>query len=36
MSYDEIAAVVGSTAASMKVSYNIAKDKIIKYMESHD
>ena len=36
LSYDEIAEVAGSTAASMKVSYNIAKEKIIKYMQSND
>ena len=36
LSYDEIAEVAGSTAASMKVSYNIAKEKIIAYMNNND
>jgi RNA polymerase sigma-70 factor (ECF subfamily) len=36
MSYEEIAEVAGSTAASMKVSYNIAKEKIIAYMNYND
>lgn len=36
MSYEEIAEVAGSTAASMKVSYNIAKEKIIAYMNNND
>ena len=36
LSYDEIAEVAGSTSASMKVSYNIAKGKIIKFMQSND
>lgn len=35
MSYEEIAEVAGSTAASMKVSYNIAKEKIIAYMNNN-
>lgn len=36
LSYEEIAEVAGSTAASMKVNYNIAKEKIIKYMNNND
>ena len=36
MSYEEIAEVAGSTVASMKVSYNIAKEKIIAYMNNND
>ena len=36
MSYEEIAEVAGSTAASMKVSYNIAKEKIIAYTNNND
>jgi len=36
MSYEEIAEVAGSTAASMKVNYNIAKEKIIAYMNNND
>ena len=35
MSYEEVAEVAGSTAASMKVSYNIAKEKIIAYMNNN-
>lgn len=34
MSFDEIAKVAGSTAASAKVNYHIAKEKITKYMKS--
>ena len=36
MSYREIAAVTGSTEATAKVNYHIAKEKIIKYMNSND
>lgn len=36
LSYDDIAAVTGSSAASAKVNYHIAKDKIIRYMNSND
>ena len=36
MSYEEIAEVAGSTATSMKVNYNIAKEKIIAYMNNND
>lgn len=32
MGYDEIAAITGSTADSVKSSYHIAKEKIIRYM----
>lgn len=34
LEYDEIAAVTGSTAASAKANYHVAKEKIIKYMNS--
>ena len=36
LSYEEIAEVADSTAASMKVSYNIAREKIIAYMKNND
>ena len=36
LDYDEIAAVTRSTAASVKANYHIAKEKIIKYMNSTD
>lgn len=36
MSYDEIAEVTGSTAASAKMNYHLAKEKIIKYMNNND
>ncbi len=36
LGYDEIAAITGSTASSAKVSYHIAKNRIINYMNSHD
>ena len=32
MAYDEIARVIDSTPSSVKSSYHIAKEKIIKYM----
>ena len=32
LGYDEIAAIIGSTADGVKSSYHIAKDKIVKYM----
>lgn len=32
MDYNEIAKVIGSTMSSVKASYHIAKEKIIKYM----
>lgn len=36
LAYDEIAAATGSTAANVKANYHIAKDKIMKYMNSND
>lgn len=36
MEYDEIARISGSTAANVKANYHIAKEKIIKYMNSTD
>ena len=36
MEYDEIARIIGSTAANVKANYHIAKEKIIKYMNSTD
>ena len=36
LEYDEIAAITGSTAASVKANYHLAKEKIIKYMNSTD
>lgn len=36
MDYDEIAEIAGSTVASVKVSYHVAKEKIVKYMNSND
>lgn len=35
MSYDEIAAAIGSTAATVKANYHFAKEKIIKYMNAN-
>lgn len=32
LEYDEIARIIGSTPSSVKASYHIAKEKIIKYM----
>lgn len=32
MEYDDIAQIIGSTASSVKASYHIAKEKIIKHM----
>ncbi|MDO4165199.1 MAG: RNA polymerase sigma factor [Bacteroides sp.] len=34
MGYEEIAQITGSTAANVKANYHIAKEKIIKYMNS--
>ena len=34
LDYDEIASIIGTTAAGAKASYHIAKEKIIKYMNS--
>lgn len=36
MDYDEIAKVADSTPSAAKMNYNIAKDKIIKYMNTND
>lgn len=34
LSYEEIATVTGSSAASAKTNYHLAKEKIVKYMQS--
>lgn len=34
LEYDEIARMIGSTPSSVKASYHIAKEKIIKYMNT--
>ena len=36
LKYDEIAAITDSTAANVKANYHLAKEKIIKYMNSTD
>ena len=36
LAFDEIAKIVDSTATSIKASYHVAKEKIIKYMNSND
>ena len=36
LSYEEIAEATDSTASSVKANYHIAKEKIIKYMNSND
>ena len=36
LSYEEIAEVTGSSAASMKMNYHLAKEKIIEYMQKND
>ena len=36
MDYDEIAQIADTTAASVKASYHVAKEKIIKYMTNND
>ena len=36
MDYEEIAQIADTTAASVKASYHVAKEKIIKYMTSND
>jgi len=36
MAYEEIAQVAGSTAASMKMNYSIAKERIIRYINSNE
>ncbi len=36
LSYDEISEVTGSSVAAAKMNYHIAKDKIVKYINSND
>ncbi|MBO4891428.1 MAG: RNA polymerase sigma factor [Prevotella sp.] len=36
LSYEEIAEVAGSSAASVKTNYHLAKEKIIEYMNKND
>lgn len=36
LSYEEIAEATGSTASSVKANFHIAKEKIIKYMNTND
>lgn len=36
MNYDEIASVIGCSAASAKQNYHVAKDKIVEYMNQND
>ena len=36
LGFDEIAKIADSTATSIKSSYHVAKEKIIKYMNSND
>lgn len=36
LAYDEIAEIVESTAAAVKVNYHLAKEKIIQYMNQND
>lgn len=36
MSYDEIASVLGSSTASAKQNYHLAKDKIVEYMNQNE
>ncbi len=36
LSYEEIAEATGSTAPAVKMNFHIAKEKIIKYMNSND
>ena len=36
LSFDEIARIADSTPSSIKASYHVAKEKIIKYMNSND
>ena len=35
LSYEEIAEAIGSTASAAKANYHVAKEKIIKYMNSN-
>ena len=36
LGFDEMAKIADSTATSIKASYHVAKEKIIKYMNSND
>ena len=36
LSYEEIAEVAGASAASIKMNYHLAKEKIIEYMQKND
>jgi len=36
MSYEEIAEATGSSPSSAKMNFHIAKEKIIKYMNSNE
>lgn len=36
LAFDEIARIADSTPSSMKASYHVAKEKIVKYMNSND
>ncbi len=36
LSYDEIAEATGSTPSSAKMNYHLAKEKIVKYMNTND
>ena len=36
LSYEEIAEATGSTSSAAKMNYHIAKEKIVKYMNSND
>lgn len=36
LGYDEIAEAIGSTPAAVKMNYHLAKEKIIRYMNSND
>lgn len=36
LSFDEIARIANSTPSSIKASYHVAKEKIVKYMNSND
>ncbi len=36
LSYEEIAEAIGSTASAVKANYHVAKEKIVKYMNSND
>jgi len=36
LSYEDIAEAIGSTASAVKANFHIAKEKIIKYMNSNN